>query len=245
MRMYGELASWFHLISHPDEYAAEADHVARIVDAVCGGAAKTLLELGSGGGNNASHLKRRFTCTLSDLSPAMLELSATINPECEHVVGDMRTLRLGRLFDVVFVHDAIDYMASEPDLRAAIETAATHTRPGGAAILTPDAVTETFAPGVDHGGRDDGDGHGHGVRYLEWSHGPNPDGVTHDVDYAFLIHEPGRPPRLEHDRHTFGLFPRATWLALIESSGLVPNGVEIEDPHGTEHVVFVARRPSQ
>ena len=136
-------------------------------------------------------------------------------------------------------------MASEPDLRAAIETAATHTRPGGAAILTPDAVTETFAPGVDHGGRDDGDGHGNGVRYLEWSHGPNPDGVTHDVDYAFLIHEPGRPPRLEHDRHTFGLFPRATWLALIESSGLVPNGVEIEDPHGTEHVVFVARRPSQ
>ncbi len=240
--MYADLAPWFHLISHPDEYVAEAAHVARLADAVCDGVATTLLKLGSGGGNNASHLKSRFSCTLSDLSSAMLELSSAINPECEHIVGDMRTLRLGRLFDIVFVHDAIDYMSTESDLRAAITTAAEHTRPGGVAILTPDAVTETFAPGVEHGGRDDSDGRG--VRYLEWSHGLNPDGVTHAVDYAFLINEPGRPTRLEHDRHTFGLFARATWLKLIESSGLVLDGVDIEDPHASEHVVFVARRPT-
>ena len=67
----------------------------------------TLLELGSGGGNNASHLKARFNCTLTDISPDMLALSRTLNPECEHLEGDMRTLRLGRTFDVVFIHDAI------------------------------------------------------------------------------------------------------------------------------------------
>ena len=32
-------------------------------------------------------------------------MSRSINPECEHVQGDMRTLRLGREFDAVFVHD--------------------------------------------------------------------------------------------------------------------------------------------
>ena len=239
--MYGEFAPWFHCITHPDEYEAEADHVVRLAEAVCRGAAKTLLELGSGGGNTASHLKQRFACTLTDLSPEMLELSAELNPECEHLAGDMRTLRLGRSFDVVLTHDAIDYMASETDLGAAIATAAAHTRRGGAAIFLPDTVTETFSPGVEHGGRDGPDGRG--LRYLEWIHEPNVDGVTCDVDYAFLIHEPGRPARLEHDRHTTGLFPRATWRRLIESSGLEPLDLAIEDPHASEHVVFIARRP--
>ena len=76
------------------------------------GEATTLLELGSGGGNNASHLKHRFECTLTDLSPEMLALSRTLNPECEHIEGDMRTLRLERTFDAVFVHDAIAYITT-------------------------------------------------------------------------------------------------------------------------------------
>lgn len=41
----------------------------------------------------------------------------------------MRTVRLGRTFDAVFVHDAVDYMTSEDDLRHVIETAFVHCRP--------------------------------------------------------------------------------------------------------------------
>ena len=84
-----------------------------MVDDVAIGDARTLLELGSGGGNNASHLKTRFDCTLTDISPEMLALSRSLNPECEHLEGDMRTLRLGREFDVVFIHDAISYLTTE------------------------------------------------------------------------------------------------------------------------------------
>ena len=95
MRMYGELAEWFHLLSPPQEYAEEAaDYASFLVDACPD--ATTLLELGSGGGNTASYLKRRFACTLTDLSPEMLALSSGINPECEHIHGHMRTMRLGR-----------------------------------------------------------------------------------------------------------------------------------------------------
>ena len=93
MQIYDEYADWFHLLTHPREYAEEAaDYVRLIEDASPG--ARTLLELGSGGGNNALHMKGRFTCTLTDVSPRMLELSRSINPECEHVAGDMRSLRL-------------------------------------------------------------------------------------------------------------------------------------------------------
>ena len=65
MRLYGELAPWFHLLTAPEDYAGEAERYRRtIVQALPD--AVTLLELGSGGGNNASHLKQCFTCTLSD-----------------------------------------------------------------------------------------------------------------------------------------------------------------------------------
>ena len=131
-------------------------------------------------------------------------------------------------------------MTTEADLRAAIAAAAAHIRPGGAAIFMPDAVTETFAPGAEHGGRD-GVG-GRGLRFLGWTHELNADGVTYDVDYVLLIHEPGRPIRLEQDRHTMGLFPRATWRSLIEGSGLEPIGVSIEDSGADQVILIVSLR---
>ena len=108
----------------------------RLIEGACPGA-RTLLELGAGGGNNAFHMKRRFSCTLTDLSPRMLEVSRSINPECEHLAGDMRELRLGRQFDAVFVHDAVEYMTTPDDLARAVSTAYIHTRPGGVALFVP------------------------------------------------------------------------------------------------------------
>src|SRR5262249_18839317 len=122
-RLYNELSSWFHLLSSPADYAEEAEFARSLIADPDFTAPVTLLELGSGGGNNASHLKTHFRMTLADLSGGMLELSRKLNPECEHLHGDMKTLRLGRLFDAVFIHDAIMYMTCEDDLRCAIQTA--------------------------------------------------------------------------------------------------------------------------
>src|SRR6185503_21114943 len=114
----------------------------------------TVLELGRGGGNNASQLKARFEMLLVEPAAGMLALSRVLNPECEHVQGDMRTVRLGRQFDAVFVHDAVAYMTTEADLRMVIETAFVHCRPGGAALFAPDHIRENFRPSTDHGGHD-------------------------------------------------------------------------------------------
>ena len=240
--MYSDLAPWFHLLTSPSDYADEADFTVRVVEAAIDGTARTLLELGSGGGNNASHLKRRFACTLTDLSPDMLDLSRTLNPECEHRVGDMRTLRLGRTFDVVFAHDALSYLTTEDDLRAALETAAAHAHPGGVVVLTPDATAETFTPGTEHGGHDGEDGRS--LRYLEWTHAPgSSDAHSYVVDYAIVVRDPRGQIRVVHDRHTLGLFPEATWRRLLVEVGLEQLDVRVEDPHAEEHAVFVARRP--
>jgi SAM-dependent methyltransferase len=242
MHMYSDLAPWFHLLTHPSDYWEEAAFVSRVVDDVIEGPAETLLELGSGGGNNASHLKTRFRCTLTDISPEMLALSATLNPECEHLEGDMRTLRLGRTFDVVFIHDAVTYLTTEEDLHRAIETAAVHVRPGGVVILTPDATAEIFKPSTDHGGHDGDDGRS--LRYLEWTHDPNPDDNTYEVDYVIVARGPDDEFRVVHDRHTLGLFPRATWERLIADAGLELVDTTVENPYELEQAAFVARRPA-
>ncbi|HEY8677358.1 MAG TPA: class I SAM-dependent methyltransferase [Candidatus Dormibacteraeota bacterium] len=122
--MYEELAAWWPLLSAPAEYVEEAALVERLLRRAGAPPHGTLLELGSGGGNIASFLKTTWATTLTDVSPQMLKVSRALNPECTHVEGDMRTLRLNQVYDAVFVHDAICYKTTEADLRAAITTAA-------------------------------------------------------------------------------------------------------------------------
>ena len=184
MRIYSDLAPWFHLLTAPEDYAVEASRYRRLILEALPDA-QSLLELGSGGGNNASHLKERFTCTLSDVSPQMLALSRTLNPECEHVLGDMRTLRLGRTFDAVFVHDAIAYMATEDDLRDCLGTAYAHTRPGGVSVFVPDFTRETFQVRTSHGGHDGADGRS--LRYLEWMTDTDSGDTVYEVDFAETV----------------------------------------------------------
>ena len=158
MRFYDELAEWWPLVGDPaTEYAVEAGIYADLLAEACDGPIESLLELGSGGGNNALHMKRRFPrLLLTDVSQGMLAVSRALNPECEHRHGDMRTLRVGRTFDAVFVHDAVCYMTTEADLRRAMETAWVHCRPGGAVLFAPDYVRENFpGPLTDDGGCDE------------------------------------------------------------------------------------------
>lgn len=240
--MYGELASWFHLITAPAEYADEADEVVRLlrehgVELGPANPDATLLELGSGGGNTASHLKAHARLTLTDLAPAMLALSATLNPECEHVEGDMRTLRLGRTFDGVLLHDAVSYMTTEADLRAAMETAFVHLRPGGALVLFADFTAETYQPKTEHGGHDEPGGRS--LRYLEWTYDPDPADTTVVTDFAYLLRDPDGSTRVLDDRHVEGVFPRATWLRLLAEVGF--NATVSVGPWGLD--VFVGVRP--
>lgn len=241
--MYTEFADWFHLLSAPQEYAEEAEFYLRALEAAAGTLPKTMLELGAGGGNNAWHYKRHVEAvTLTDLSPRMLALSQKLNPDCEHTQGDMRTLRLGRVFDAVFVHDAVCYLTTLDDLRQAMQTAFVHCRPGGVALLAPDHVRETFGAATDHGGSDAGR---RGLRYLEWTSDPDPTDSVYQVDYAYLLHEDGQPTRCAHDQHTCGLFSRVDWLRLLAQVGFrasVQPFEHSEVPSGTLEI-FLGLKP--
>ncbi len=237
MKLYGELADWWPLLSHPKEYREEAEWIWATMAQSARGPVATLLELGSGGGNSASHLNGRCRLTLADLSPRMLAVSRALNPECEHLEGDMRTLRLGRTFDAVYIHDAIMYMATPGDLRAALATAAAHLVPGGIAVAQPDFVAETFRPATEHGGHDGPDGRA--LRYLEWSREPAAGRSEVEVEYAVMLREADGSTRVVHDRHTVGVFPRKAWRATFHDSGFATVRIEA-DPW--EREVFFAVR---
>jgi SAM-dependent methyltransferase len=219
LRLYSDLATWWPLFSPPSEYVGEAADLLPALLAAPDAPPATMLELGSGGGSLAFQLKAHLQLTLSDISPQMLAVSRAVNPECEHVQGDMRDLRLGRAFDLVLVHDAITYAADEASARATIETAARHCRPGGAVMIVPDCVRETFEPQTSTGGEDQADGRG--LRYLTWTWDPDPGDDTYEEAFALMLRQADGGTSVDHDRHRLGLFPRAAWLAWMRAAGLV------------------------
>jgi hypothetical protein len=239
VKLYGELAGWYRLVDPPRDHVEEAATYRELFERASPGA-RTLLELGSGAGHNAVHLKRHFDCTLTDVSNEMLALNRELNPECEHLVGDMRTLRLGRTFDAVLVHDAVVYMTTREDLLAMARTAYAHTRPGGAAIVQPDCIRETFRERADVEGADDGE---RSARFLMWTWDPDPADDTYVVDFAFLLRE-GKDVRSVHDRHVEGLFPRATWVETLERAGYSVEVVSGAIPEEPEVETFLCRRPA-
>jgi len=239
--LYTSLADWFHLLTAPEDYVEEAEFFYQVIIQKSDQPSRTLLELGSGGGNNASHLKAHFDLTLVDISNPMLTISQQLNPECEHIQGDMRDIRLERLFDVVFIHDAIGYMTDEDDLSRTIETAYLHCRPGGTILLVPDHVKENFRPSTSHGGHD---GKDRGIRYLEWTWDPDPEDTTYISEMVYTMKDAQDQIRIEHDRHIMGIFHRQTWVKLFSELGLQVEVIPFDHSElepGT-YEVFIAKK---
>ncbi len=236
-RLYRDLAGWWPLISPVEEYEEEAAWLAGVL-----GSApvpvREVLDLGSGGGHIAVHLKDRLALTLVDLSGEMLSVSRALNPECAHHQGDMRTVRLGRSFDAVLVHDAVDYMTSEDDLRQVIETAFAHCRPGGVAVFVPDHVAATFRAGGGQGGGDDASGRQARFRERTWD--PDPADTWVQAEYEFILRGADGTAEVVRETHRLGMFGSDTWLRLLTNAGF-----EAEPPAaGVPRNLFIGRRPA-
>jgi SAM-dependent methyltransferase len=240
-RIYSDLVEWYPMLDPVEDHADEVAVFLAAFDQKLVGRNLTLLELGSGAGNNAFYLKQRFKCSLVDLSSAMLDLSRRQNPECTHIESDMRTVRLGRTFDAVFVHDAICHMTTKDDLEAAIQTAWEHTRPGGVALFAPDHVKETFKEGKTTQSASLGD------RRMEWTEqtvDPDSDDSTYNVEFDFVMRHGAETWDLE-DRFVLGLFPRNTWMRLLEDVGFKVKVQHCPFEGFESYEVFVCSRPQE
>ncbi len=228
-------------MSRPFDYEEEAAIYVDVLDRLSDRPVESVLELGSGGGNNASHMKQAFDMTLVDLSPEMIAVSRDLNPELDHHVGDMASVRLDRTFDAVFIHDAVQYVTTADALQKTFQTAHEHLRPGGVALFVPDDTTETFTCRSWSGGHEEGD---RAFRYLAWQ--LEPEGSTFRVVYAYMMRD-DRDIRVEVDTHHLGLFPRASWLEWITDAGFdeveaIPYEHSSFDPLDDRRMFFGRRR---
>lgn len=238
MRLYSELSAWYRMVDPVADHEDEAACYRQGFERVLGDRPATLLELGAGAGHNAFFLKRRFSCTLTDVSPHMQALSRELNPDCEHRPGDMRSLRLDRTFDAVFVHDAVMYLTTEEDLHAAARTAFLHTAPGGAAIFAPDFVRETLREMTETLEGSDGN---RTLRGIAWTWDPDPGDTTYVVDYAYLLREGGSVTAV-HDRHVEGIFGRETWIRALSESGYDVEPIRRPFDDDVTDEIFLCRR---
>jgi SAM-dependent methyltransferase len=243
-RLYQDLAAWWPLISPVGEYAAEAAYLRDVLRTAAIGV-RDVLDLGSGGGHVAAHLREWFSLTLVDLSPDMLAVSRRLNPGCAHRRGDMRAVRLGRTFDAVLVHDAVDYITGQDDLRQVIGTAWAHCRPGGIAVFVPDYTAESFRPGRGGGGSTAPDGRQGSFR--EWRSDTDPADEAIEVAYEFALRGADGATQVIREAHHLGAFRHATWLRLLGEAGFEAGeggaGVFPGDGEGQPANLFTGRRP--
>lgn len=246
-RLYHDLAYLWPVISPPEEYVAEAlqfvdlfwqfalpsgqqsgDNVPRIF---------TLLHLGCGGGHLDLTLKKYFTLLGVDLSPEMLQLARTLNPDVLYLEGDMRAVRLDQRFDAVLIADSIDYMLDEADLGAAFQTAWVHLRPGGLFITYAEETLERF-----ENNRTESSTHAlddFEVTLIENLYDPVPADNTYEMTFIYLIRSAGKL-EIEFDRHLAGIFPLATWTRLLAKTGF---SVQVVEPEGETMPFMIARKP--
>lgn len=217
MKLYGELARWWPVLRPAEAFEDIAVACFELL-----GRPESLLELGSGSGQLASHLP----CggALVDRSEQMLAVSRELNPGWDHVAADLLTLSLGRRFAAVLLHDAVMYLTSEDELLAAFVSAHRHLESSGRFLVVPDVVREDWEEGLVSGGTL-GDP---GAHLVEWHWDPDPDDSLTRVELSLLLREQGQV-RAIHESHDLGVYPRSTYWRLLRQAGFVP--VEADPVH--------------
>jgi SAM-dependent methyltransferase len=224
IKLFNSLAEYWPLLSPPDDYLEEATLLKNILLSQ-GEHINSVLELGSGGGHNAFHLKKYFNMTLVEMSGNMLDMSIKLNAECEHHIGDMRYIRLNKQFDAVFIHDAIVHIQSVSELKKVFETADTHCKKGGYLMIVPDYFKENFKPNMKCGGIDV---NRKGIRFISWitDNNPNDDLLEHNFIYT-LKNDKGEI-RMERDLFNEGIFSSELWQKLFRQYRFEPKIVALD-----------------
>jgi len=242
-RLYHELAWVWPIISPPQDYVEETEHLCRIIQEHSQLEVRTLLNLGCGGGHNDCTLKRHFDVTGVDTSEAMLKLAKQLNPQVAYSVGDMRTVRLDKTFDAVTIFDSVNYMVTVEDLRSAFMTAFAHLRPGGVFLTvveaTPDCFEQNWTQCSTHTGGDVE------ITFIENVYDPDPTDTAYEVAFVYLIRR-GGILEVETDRHLCGIFALDTWRSLLKEVGFEVSETEFtpNTPSSRTYPVFVCVRPS-
>jgi SAM-dependent methyltransferase len=189
------------------DYRGECDLVERVCATYASAPVSSILDLGCGTGAHAHELTRRgYEIVGVDRSEAMLERARRTRTGASFVLGDVRSVDLGRRFDAVFLFFAVlGYQLTDSDVLSTLRTARHHLGQGGLlgfdvwygpAVLAqrPSIRTKAFGYGGrrfvrrSSGSLDEA---GHKVRVLFELTGSDDDAPwvveTHEMRYFFTL----------------------------------------------------------
>lgn len=212
---YNDLAWTEDWLTDPADYEKEVAVYVDLIQKAVEEPPRTLLHMGSGAGGQDWVFKRHFTVTGVDLSLGMLHKARATHPDIEYLEGDMRTVRLDRLFDAVAIPDSIDYMASQDDLQKAIQNAVAHLRTGGV-LLVVGKTKETFQ---NNNFAYNGEKNGIHVTVLENNYINSLRPNTYEATLVYLIRQQG-VLTIYTEKQVLGLFPQGTWDRVFQDAGL-------------------------
>ncbi|HEY3057548.1 MAG TPA: class I SAM-dependent methyltransferase [Chloroflexota bacterium] len=146
--MFIKSAAFYDLVYGFKDYAAEADHVRRVIDSAKKTNGRRLLDVACGTGQHLQHLAEPFACEGLDLDPQLLKIARRRLPDVQFTHADMVDFDLGRRFDaVVCLFSSIGYVATLDKLRMTARTFTRHLVPGGVVVVEPWLTPDVFRPG--------------------------------------------------------------------------------------------------
>lgn len=159
MTVFGKYSSYYSLLYKDKDYAGEVEYIHNLIQK-CSPDAKSVLDLGCGTGRHDLLLaKKGYDVTGVDMSEEMLAVakanaktkiktsnsiaqsqslsqSDSLISTVSFTHGDVRTIRLGKTFDVVIsLFHVMSYQTTDEDLKAAFATAKAHLKLGGVFIF--------------------------------------------------------------------------------------------------------------
>jgi ubiquinone/menaquinone biosynthesis C-methylase UbiE len=215
---FHELAPYYDALNDWKDYRAESQRLEHIARRYGRRGRTSWLDVACGTGRHLEYLRRRHAVVGIDGSRDMLRLARRRLPGVRLVLGDMRTFRLPRRFDVVScLFSAIGHLRTKEDVRTAFANFGRHLNPGGVAIVEPWIEPSAFRAGKIHL-RTHESPTLTAVRFAFSSRRRN----LSRIHYHFLIGRPGQEIRHFEETDVKPLLSRDSLTRLMERAGLQP-----------------------
>ncbi len=151
LSQFHELAEYYDAINDWKDYRVESERLETIARRFGRPGRTTWLDVACGTGRHLQFLGRRHSTVGVDSSREMLRFARRRLPGVRLVLGDMRTFRLNRRFDVVScLFSAIGHLKTKEEVRTAFANFARHLNPGGVTIVEPWIEPSAFRSGMIH-----------------------------------------------------------------------------------------------
>ncbi len=213
------------MISSPEEYESFSKYILLKIKEHETLKTSTLLHLGCGSGCIDYTLKNHYSITSVDLSEDMVKSAILKNPECEYLVGDMRTFNLNRKFDAIILPDSTAYLLTETEIYSIFKNAKNMLNKDGLLLVMVEYDPEYFPQNrttVEKVRKDDIE-----LTFIENNYAKDLKENSFEATFIFLIRKKGELDAVM-DVHRAGLFKKEVWYNQMVKAGFKTELIEDE-----------------